>query len=179
MTGYSSVKLFAGSSHPELASQISRRMGIPLSPTRLTRTPSGEITVSFQESVRQADVYLIGTASSPLCTTNASLMGALCMRAMTGTTLMMPLSRDPGHDPLGFDSFGRPHHRRHAALPLRVRLSAVCSVGSELTTECRRQDKKDKSRAPITAKLVANMILAAGAHHVIVRCIHVPCPVLD
>jgi hypothetical protein len=32
----------------------------------------------------------------------------------------------------------------------------------------RRQDKKDKSRAPITAKLVANMIREAGAHHVIV-----------
>jgi len=76
MSGYSSLKLFSGTSHPELASLISRRMGIPLSPTRLIRTPSGEISVSFKESVRQADVYLIGTASSPLCTTNASLMGA-------------------------------------------------------------------------------------------------------
>jgi ribose-phosphate pyrophosphokinase len=32
-----------------------------------------------------------------------------------------------------------------------------------------RQDKKDKSRAPITAKLVANMIQKAGCDHVIVR----------
>lgn len=32
-----------------------------------------------------------------------------------------------------------------------------------------RQDKKDKSRAPITAKLVANMIQRAGCDHVIVR----------
>lgn len=31
-----------------------------------------------------------------------------------------------------------------------------------------RQDKKDKSRAPITAKLVANMIQKAGCDHVIV-----------
>lgn len=31
-----------------------------------------------------------------------------------------------------------------------------------------RQDKKDKSRAPITAKLVANMIQRAGCDHVIV-----------
>jgi len=31
-----------------------------------------------------------------------------------------------------------------------------------------RQDKKDKSRAPITAKLVANMIEKAGCDHVIV-----------
>jgi hypothetical protein len=32
-----------------------------------------------------------------------------------------------------------------------------------------RQDKKDKSRAPITAKLVANMIQKSGCDHVIVR----------
>ncbi len=31
-----------------------------------------------------------------------------------------------------------------------------------------RQDKKDRSRAPITAKLVATMLEAAGCHHVIV-----------
>lgn len=31
-----------------------------------------------------------------------------------------------------------------------------------------RQDKKDKSRAPITAKLVASMIQKAGCDHVIV-----------
>lgn len=32
-----------------------------------------------------------------------------------------------------------------------------------------RQDKKDKSRAPITAKLVANMIQKSGCDHVVVR----------
>ncbi|RIA90220.1 ribose-phosphate pyrophosphokinase 3 [Glomus cerebriforme] len=35
-----------------------------------------------------------------------------------------------------------------------------------------RQDKKDKSRAPITAKLVANMITVAGANHVITVDLH-------
>lgn len=34
-----------------------------------------------------------------------------------------------------------------------------------------RQDKKDRSRAPITAKLVANMLEVAGCSHVIVRSI--------
>jgi len=32
-----------------------------------------------------------------------------------------------------------------------------------------RQDKKDKSRAPITAKLVANMLQKSGCDHVVVR----------
>ncbi len=35
-----------------------------------------------------------------------------------------------------------------------------------------RQDKKDKSRAPITAKLVANMLTVAGADHVITIDLH-------
>ncbi|OMJ11278.1 Ribose-phosphate pyrophosphokinase 2 [Smittium culicis] len=35
-----------------------------------------------------------------------------------------------------------------------------------------RQDKKDKSRAPITAKLVANMLSVAGADHVITMDLH-------
>lgn len=35
-----------------------------------------------------------------------------------------------------------------------------------------RQDKKDKSRAPITAKLVANMLSTAGADHVITMDLH-------
>ena len=35
-----------------------------------------------------------------------------------------------------------------------------------------RQDKKDKSRAPITAKLVANILTVAGASHVITMDLH-------
>lgn len=35
-----------------------------------------------------------------------------------------------------------------------------------------RQDKKDKSRAPITAKLVANMLREAGCDHVITMDLH-------
>ncbi|CAO3598645.1 unnamed protein product [Absidia cylindrospora] len=35
-----------------------------------------------------------------------------------------------------------------------------------------RQDKKDKSRAPITAKLTANMLTVAGANHVITMDLH-------
>ena len=35
-----------------------------------------------------------------------------------------------------------------------------------------RQDKKDKSRAPITAKLVANMLKVSGADHVITMDLH-------
>ena len=37
-----------------------------------------------------------------------------------------------------------------------------------------RQDKKDKSRAPITAKLVANMLQKSGCDHVIVSVVPHP-----
>jgi len=35
-----------------------------------------------------------------------------------------------------------------------------------------RQDKKDKSRAPISAKLIANMLQIAGTNHVITMDLH-------
>ena len=35
-----------------------------------------------------------------------------------------------------------------------------------------RQDRKDKSRAPITAKLMANMLETAGCNHVITMDLH-------
>lgn len=39
-----------------------------------------------------------------------------------------------------------------------------------------RQDKKEKSRAPITAKLVANMLQKSGCDHVIVSVLRRRCP---
>ena len=35
-----------------------------------------------------------------------------------------------------------------------------------------RQDRKDKSRVPISAKLVANLLQAAGAHRVMTMDLH-------
>ena len=41
-----------------------------------------------------------------------------------------------------------------------------------ITSMYDRQDKKDKSRAPITAKLVANMLSAAGTDQIITMDLH-------
>ncbi|KAA1131032.1 hypothetical protein PGTUg99_028430 [Puccinia graminis f. sp. tritici] len=76
MPGCSSLKPFTGTSHPALAYHVSRRLGIPISPASIDRRPSGEISVSIKESVRQADVYIIGTANS---TTNPALIELLIM----------------------------------------------------------------------------------------------------
>ncbi|KNZ49592.1 ribose-phosphate pyrophosphokinase [Puccinia sorghi] len=136
MPGFSSLKLFTGTSHPALAHHVSRRLGIPIAPASIERRPSGEICVSIKESVRQADVYIIGTASSITCTTNSALMELLIMIHSCSIASAGRITAVIPHFPYA------------------------------------RQDKKDKSRAPITAKLVANMIREAGAHHVITMDLH-------
>ena len=53
--------LFAGTSHPELAKQIARSLGISLGKARIELFPDGEIGVQIQESVRGRDVFIVQT----------------------------------------------------------------------------------------------------------------------
>jgi hypothetical protein len=98
-SSFSSIKLFAGTSHRELAELISRRLDIPLSPSDCVKRNSGEIVLDLKESVREADVYIIkcvpvvcprrvssrterlasSTASADGAPTNVSLMETLIM----------------------------------------------------------------------------------------------------
>ena len=50
----------------------------------------------------------------------------------------------------------------------------VCTflLEANLSEPTLRQDKKDKSRAPITAKLVANMLSISGADQIITMDLH-------
>ncbi|KAK4056351.1 hypothetical protein OIO90_002494 [Microbotryomycetes sp. JL221] len=128
----SALKIFSGTSHPELAQLIARRLGLQLGQSSITVLPSGELSVTFHESVRESDVYIVATASSDETPTNGALM-ELCIMAHT---LRIASAR---------------------------RITAVIPHFPYA-----RQDKKDKSRAPITAKLVANMLVTgAGIDHVI------------
>ncbi|KAM0749406.1 ribose-phosphate pyrophosphokinase [Meredithblackwellia eburnea MCA 4105] len=136
-SGPGGLKIFSGTSHPELAHLIARRLGLPLGSSTIETLPSGEVSVTFHESVREADVYIVATASSMETSTNGSLM-ELCIMAHT---LRIASAR---------------------------RITAVVPHFPYA-----RQDKKDKSRAPITAKLVANMMVrAAGIDHVITMDLH-------
>ncbi len=60
------IKLFSGSGCPELAEEISRYLGIPLSGRDIIRFPNENIFVRLHESVRGQDVFLIQTTSSPV-----------------------------------------------------------------------------------------------------------------
>ncbi|KAG2154851.1 phosphoribosyl pyrophosphokinase [Suillus clintonianus] len=127
------VKIFTGTSHPELAEIVARRLGLPLAKADVTKSGIGETSVRIAESVRENDVYIINTGCGAV---NTSLM-ELCIMI-------------------------------HACkIASAKRITAVVPLFPYA-----RQDKKDKSRAPITAKLVANMIQKAGCDHVITMDLH-------
>jgi len=133
MLNGSGIKIFSGTSHPELAEIIARRIGLPLSKAEVTRSGIGETNVTIAESVREDDVYIINTGCGAV---NTALM-ELCIMI-------------------------------HACkIASAKRITAVIPLFPYA-----RQDKKDKSRAPITAKLVANMIQKSGCDHVITMDLH-------
>lgn len=58
-----SIKLFSGSSHPLLAAEIAKELGIELSELVLSRFACNEIYAKSKDSVRGDDVFIIQTAS--------------------------------------------------------------------------------------------------------------------
>jgi len=133
MLGGNSIKIFSGTSHPELAQLIADRVGLPVSRAEITRNAIGETNVRIVESVREADVYIVGSGCGAI---NAALM-ELCIMI-------------------------------HACkIASAKRITAVVPLFPYA-----RQDKKDKSRAPITAKLVANMLQRSGCDHLITMDLH-------
>ncbi|PHZ15526.1 phosphoribosyl pyrophosphate synthetase [Rhizopus microsporus ATCC 52813] len=57
------TKLLAGSSHPELAGLISKRLGIPLSDCTLKKFSNRETSVEIHVSVRNEDIFIIQSGS--------------------------------------------------------------------------------------------------------------------
>ncbi|KAJ3988578.1 phosphoribosyltransferase-like protein [Lentinula detonsa] len=130
------IKIFTGTSHPELAEIIARRLGLTLGKASVTKSSIGETDVCMFESVREDDVYIINTGSDNPTSVNTSLM-EMCIMI-------------------------------HACkIASAKRITAVMPLFPYA-----RQDKKDKSRAPITAKLVANMLVKAGCDHLITMDLH-------
>lgn len=136
------IKVFAGTSHPELANLVAKRLGLPLGKATVTRNESGESIVRIAESVREHDVYIINT--SCVCPTPS----------------------------------GTPASPNTSLMELLIMIHACKTASARRITAViphffyARQDKKDKSRAPISAKLIANMIEKAGCDHVITMDLH-------
>lgn len=127
------IKIFCGNSNPEFAKTICKTLGVELGDADVKTFADGEVSVSLNETVRGADVFLVQSTCKPV---NDRLMELLvmvdaCRRASAG------------------------------------RVTAVIPYFGYA-----RQDRKAKSRDPISAKLVANMITAAGADRVLTMDLH-------
>ena len=133
MIAYDNIKIFCGNSNPEFAKTVCNELWLPMGKCTVKTFADGEASVSLEETVRGADVFLIQSTCKPV---NDNLMELLvmidaCRRASAG------------------------------------RITAVIPYFGYA-----RQDRKAKSRDPISAKLVANMIAAAGAHRVLTMDLH-------
>ncbi len=133
MIAYDNIKIFCGNSNPEFAKTVCDELWLPMGKSSVVKFADGEASVSLNETVRGADVFLIQSTCKPV---NDHLMELLvmidaCRRASAG------------------------------------RITAVIPYFGYA-----RQDRKAKSRDPISAKLVANMITAAGADRVLTMDLH-------
>ena len=133
MIAYDNIKIFCGNSNREFAQTVCNELWLPMGKCTVKTFADGEASVSLEETVRGADVFLIQSTCKPV---NDNLMELLvmidaCRRASAG------------------------------------RVTAVIPYFGYA-----RQDRKAKSRDPISAKLVANMITAAGAQRVLTMDLH-------
>jgi ribose-phosphate pyrophosphokinase len=131
--GFAELKVFSGSAHPALASEIAGHLGIPLGQARLSRFPDTEVSFQIEENIRGTDVFIVQPTCTPV---DEHLVELLIM----------------------IDAF-----RRSSA----ARITAVIPYYGYA-----RQDRKDKPRVPISAKLVANVLGAAGANRVLTMDLH-------
>ena len=133
LTHGKNIKVFTGNSHPELANEIAKILGVPMGASKVSTFSDGEISVDINETVRGADVFIVQSTCSPV---NNNLMELLIM----------------------IDAFKRASAGR---------INAVIPYYGYA-----RQDRKAKSRDPITAKLVADLLTAAGADRVLTMDLH-------
>ncbi|MBJ6359799.1 ribose-phosphate diphosphokinase [Paenibacillus sp. GCM10012307] len=60
------IKIFSGSSNKQLAERICKTLEVPLGNVLISKQQSGEIHVSYQESIRSSDVFIVQAMSHPV-----------------------------------------------------------------------------------------------------------------
>lgn len=128
----SEVKIFAGENSKDLAQKIAKRYGKNLGDLTLSRFSDGEMSPSFNESVRGCTVFLIQSTNPP-----------------TDNLLELCLMIDAAK---------------------RASAYKVCAVIPYYGYA--RQDRKDRPRVSIAAKLIANMLTSAGADRIMACDLH-------
>ncbi|KAM0750168.1 phosphoribosyl pyrophosphokinase [Meredithblackwellia eburnea MCA 4105] len=175
----SSIKLLTGNSHPELAQAVADRLGIPLTKCTVKKFSDNETSVSIGESVREEDVFILQTGFNPSPYAFGSKNRTLAEHPSRPMTPVPPtpgaeLSRPPSpvRQPAPFND------PNDLLMELLILISACKTASAKRITAVipcfpySRMDRKDKARAPITAKLVANMLQIAGCDHVVTMDLH-------
>ncbi|SCZ90295.1 BZ3500_MvSof-1268-A1-R1_Chr1-3g01899 [Microbotryum saponariae] len=184
--------LSLGNSHPELAQQIAKRLGIPLTKCTVKKFSDNETSVSIGESVREEDVFIVQTGFNPSpypFGSKARHYGDSSLEASRPGTPNGSRPTTPLPTSASTSSLHVPNNKSQPApepfndpndllMELLILISACKTASAKRITAVipcfpySRMDRKDKSRAPITAKLVANMLQIAGCDHVITMDLH-------
>ena len=93
MTENRSLMLFAGTSHPELAQQIAKELGIRLGKIRIETFPDQEIGIQILENVRGKDVFVLQTIArhpNPYLMELLIIVDALKRASARSITAVMP-----------------------------------------------------------------------------------------
>ncbi|RZP15120.1 MAG: ribose-phosphate pyrophosphokinase [Flavobacteriales bacterium] len=131
-TSIPASKIFACKQSKQLAESIASKYGVPLGNVITSAYSDGEFQPSFEESIRGARVFIVGSTHP----NSDNLMEMLLM----------------------LDAAKRSSARH---------ISAVIPYFGWA-----RQDRKDKPRVPIAAKLIAKMLETAGATRIITMDLH-------
>jgi ribose-phosphate pyrophosphokinase len=129
----SEMKVFSGTSHPELSKRIAQHLGIELSKIQVSRFSGGEIYARILDNVRGMSTYVIQTSTHNVNEDFMELfiiIDALKRASAANITAVIP-------------------HFGYA-----------------------RQDKKSASREPISARLIADLLTAAGTDRIITMDLH-------
>lgn len=128
------MKIFGGSAHSELTSEICEYLDSEPGKIRLDRFSDGEVYVQILENVRGADVFVVQPTIPP------------------GDNALELL--------LMLDAFKRSSAER---------ITAVVPYFAYA-----RQERKDRPRVPISAKLMVDLLESAGADRVLTMDLHAP-----
>lgn len=127
------LKIFSGTSNPDLTGEVCKYLGLPVGGAKISRFPDGEKAIRIEDDVRGRDCFVVQSTSRPV---DEHLMELLiyvdCLRRASAK-----------------------------------RITAVIPYYGYA-----RQDRKDEGRVPITAKLVANLIITAGADRALAIDLH-------
>jgi ribose-phosphate pyrophosphokinase len=133
MTIHNDIKVFSGSSNPELTKKICDYLQIPVGSAKIEKFPDSEKIIKCEDDVRGKDCFVVQSCCEPVDEHIIELLIFLdCLKRASAK-----------------------------------RVTAVIPYFGYA-----RQDRKDEGRTPITAKLISNLIVTAGADRVLAMDLH-------